>query len=691
MRREISIEDLVELGVVPEDGGAPALSFYTKLASSGVSLGAADYLTVRDLARLGGYDDIELHAFIVCLFLAFNEGSVCLKMSDDAIRRKLSSFLDIEIAEDLARRMSEIDMEARYPGLVSSDEARYLPLITKEIDGEKFLYFQKFPQCESRLKTSLLEFAKRDADTRSLSDTKIRAILEDVLNTHPVKMSKRAVELDNGQKMAVALSLLKNFVIISGGPGTGKTSVAITILRSLTRFGIDAGDIRITAPTGRAAYKMAGALKSGITSIGESLKKEDGSLLSISGSTIHRLLRYSPSRNRFLYNGENKLPADAVIVDEASMIDIVLMSRLFDALKPDAKIILLGDKDQLPSVEAGAVLADLMPPEKYARYSKEMIGRLHNILPGLDDEPIAESPADTPLTDRLVILRRSYRSCQEILSSAGRVNLQDLSLADSMPSVRVKRDKDNMRVEWPHSGPYFFETDSTDPGRWRGLIDSWISKIYFNSRTSDPSIKETYGELIKMAKGSDIGSMTVPDKDGVIKKLFSYTEEGKILTAVKRGLYGSYWVNRYIDRRLRPEFDRFARGKFFDGAPIMITENDALHGLYNGDVGIVLKTVDGEYRAIFDRSGEYLSFPAAELPVFELAFAITIHKSQGSEYDTVLIALPEDEESRLLTKEIIYTALTRAKRTAILCGTRAVLRKALERKTERESGIKFWD
>ncbi|HPM42301.1 MAG TPA: exodeoxyribonuclease V subunit alpha, partial [Candidatus Omnitrophota bacterium] len=561
----------------------------------------------------------------------------------------------------------------------------YRPIAIKNICGENFLYFNKFPRYESELKSALNEHIKHEAGLKNASG-KIAHIMEEVLETRPVFTSYGRLELNFEQRLAVALALLKDFLIVSGGPGTGKTSIVITILRCLVRFGIPADSIFMTAPTGRASQRLADSLQNGVGSIKGAKKPADADLDSVRYGTIHRLLGYNPSTGNFVYNSLNRLPLKALVIDEVSMIDIVLMARLFEAIGPGTKIVLLGDKDQLPSVDAGAVLAELIPGGGEVYYSDAVKRELVKISADFKKIPVLKPASTHGLTDRIVILKRSYRSDEKILRAAALVNAQDENIAMSIPALPEGMDKKIIP-----EGVFFTDSAGGDLRSWHRTLDAWISMMYFSGSPLGRSPRRNYKELVGDACGLDLSEKTVSDGNDILESLFSYAEKSKILAFVKHGPFGTFAVNRYISRRLQPELDAGAHGIYFSGAQIMVTENDPIHGLYNGDVGIVIKTKKGGYRAIFRRSGGFISMPVSETPLSERAFAITVHKSQGSEYENILVALPQDGANRLLTKEIVYTALTRARRSAVLYGSRDILGKAAGRRIERQSGMKMWE
>ncbi|MBN1526501.1 MAG: exodeoxyribonuclease V subunit alpha [Candidatus Omnitrophica bacterium] len=673
MDNELTIDLLKECEVIPAAAKAGVEALY-KNAVEKADLPFADYLTIRDLLGASGYSDEPLHALLVSMFMALDEGSLCLKLTPESLKRRLGIFAG-ERAGELAEKIAHGLKENRYKALIGDSLDEYKPLILRNEGGGPYLYFQKYLTHELSLKTCLDGLLSGPGGALDVPDNILKKHILEVLQKKPMRAkSGKTITLNNEQRMALALGLLKGFAIVSGGPGTGKTSIVITLLRLLTRCGVKPDRIRLAAPTGRAAQRMTDTIRKGIASIA-SPEKADKLLEGMAGSTIHRLLKYNPSANRFIYNRMNKLPADIVIIDEVSMVDVELMAKLLEALAPQTNVLFLGDKDQLPSVEAGAVLADLMPRQAAATFTRKTAGRIASLMPGI--RAAQEKTAKTgALTDRIVILNESYRSETGILEIAQKVNEQDESVIDRIPLLPIRKDGG---VDWPVGGARFIEDAGADIERFRGILRSWMRRHYFTKHLKRADITLPYAELIKRAREEDL------------KDIFAYIEQARVLCPVRYGPFGSFSVNRHIAKLMRETLDPGRYGRLFAGAPVMVTQNDYVKDLYNGEVGVVLRGRDGSHHAYFERSGGFIPYPVDTLPPHELAFAITVHKSQGSEYDNVLVALPPDEGARQLTKEIIYTALTRSRYLAAIYGSKAVLRKAISGKIERESGIRFWD
>jgi exodeoxyribonuclease V alpha subunit len=392
------------------------------------------------------------------------------------------------------------------------------------------------------------------------------------------------------------------FLILSGGPGTGKTTTIARLL-SLIREGSRIGArrsvrIALTAPTGRAAARL-----------GEALSGEE------SGSTLHSLLGLAPHRPP-KHSCEDPLPYDLVIVDEASMVDLPTMNLLLDALSPSSVLLLVGDPDQLPSVEAGALLGDL--------------------LSGL--EKAVEGRTVSPLKDTVFTLRKVYRSHTSILSSASAV--RDGRLEAFLESGR----DDGVRIH-----------PLLSPEKTAALIAS------------------SFQDAFELGRQHSEPDTTLFD---------AYAARG-ILTPLRRGLWGVAALNDRISLLLG------GRTLPFAGMPLMVTGNDRSRNLWNGDKGVLLEK-EGRLRAFFPAASEgFREYSLAALPGWEPAWIQTIHKSQGSEFDAVTILLPPGAD-RILSREILYTALTRARHTADLYSDPETIAVSLERKVSRNSRIRDW-
>lgn len=433
----------------------------------------------------------------------------------------------------------------------------------------------------------------------------------------------------NWQKVAAITSFLQQFSIITGGPGTGKTTTVSKILQLL--YSIDPElKVALAAPTGKAATRMAESIKNNANL--------DTSVEEIIPSTIHRLLGNIPNSIYFKHNRSNPLPFDLIIIDECSMIDVALFAKLLDAIGPRTRLILLGDKNQLASVEAGSLFGDLCSvPQKLNVFSKKMTDAIKDaneeILPKSDDE------SKIQLSDHIVELKKSFRfSDDEGIGKLSRIVIgQDLNAFENF----IKEDHKTVKLD--------FDYDEEKFETFIGAFEDYI-------------------------KEKDISE--------ALKKF----NRARVLCAVRGGIFGLYETNKKIEKILEKKGLIRRNYLFYEHRPIMITKNNYLLGLFNGDTGIIRKDENGELKAWFDIKGEPTSFSTSLISWEETAFSITIHKSQGSEFDKVLVLLP-NYEVPILTKELIYTAITRSRERVLIQANKEVLKKAISQTVKRGSGI----
>jgi len=684
---EVSLKLLLDLSVLSESDPPELKSIY-RAAVEKLGLPTIDYQTIRDLVQISGIRDTALHLILMALFSALAEGSVCLKLSPESLQMKLKPLCGGTTGAMVRAILGSIGTYASLvhvrdessPALFEDTGEAFKPLVLVKAGEDQFLYFHKYHAAERSTREALSALLSRESGFRVDPEALSRS-LNEVLHEKPVCLKGAPVLLNDGQKLGVVLPALKNFVLISGGPGTGKTFIVLSLLRIAVRLGVKPDRIRIAAPTGRAAQKLTDSIQRGIASIAGG-DRRDRSLACLQGETLHRLLRYSPSRNDYLHDVNNPVPADLVVIDEASMIDIVLLGRLFEALDEKACLVMLGDRNQLPSVEAGAVLADLIPGDHAMSFSPSMAAAVRRLFPDADyPVPREERRGEAPgLTDRVVILHESYRSEERIKAIAEGINRQDPSVLDLIP-------------EWDRKGPLpacGVWLASPEPGGENGIRDlrhilsSWAARHY----TSDREGGGSYRSLIGGISGSDLNPED-PSTAGAIREILARLDEARILSPLRGGLSGTTGINAYLMEKLGDIFDPSGRDSVFSGAPVIITENDYDKGLFNGEVGVILKGAGGRYSGAFARMDGIRLFPVESLPAFEPSFAITVHKSQGSEYGSVFLALPDGTPERLLTTEILYTGLTRAKKLVVIHAPRRLLLQAIQSRTQRTSRMLY--
>jgi len=653
MERETTqfIDKLIGLGILRKETGADIRYVYH--CSQKLELPFLDYMNIRDLVEMGGYeDDSPLLAVLIIMFGVLQEGSLCLDLDEEKLCTGLLSFIEEQKVGEIAREFLSGLSRDKYKGLITRNGDEYLPLILSETKGRKLLYFQKFYLHEKFLRLRIEALLTAEPAFK-IPESTIEAYLEDIYSPQlSVRVSKGGlpIERDKHQVEAIRLSLRSQFSIISGGPGTGKTFLMVNIIRCLMRAGIGAEEILLGAPTGRAAQRMTEAIQYNINTI-KGLSEDDKGLLNLKGSTLHKILRYRSYDHGFYYGEGNPLPASVIILDEVSMVDVVMMEKFLRAVDPTrTKLIFLGDKDQLPSVEAGAVFAEMSDGIRAERFK-----------------------------GRLTVLEKVYRSGANLLRLAKQINRGIAPEYSTLPfdsALQLKPDK------WA-----FAQNDGVRA--WRNHIRLWTDYHYLKPINGD---SRSFKDLIWEACGMDHAGLLNSDPgQEILGEIFNRVGSARVLSLVRNGIYGCTGINREVADYLSLEFGPSAWIKegYFSGAVIMITRNDYSKEVFNGDVGVVIREGRGVYRAFFPRSGSYITFSMDLLPPWELAFAMTVHKSQGSEFDDVLLVLPEDEAHRLLTREIVYTGITRAKKRLIIYGTESGLNNALERQIERQSGLRW--
>jgi exodeoxyribonuclease V alpha subunit len=440
------------------------------------------------------------------------------------------------------------------------------------------------------------------------------------------------------------LALSSKLTLITGGPGTGKTSTIARVLVLLAEQARHSDRppprIALAAPTGKAAARLAEAVRENLAVLVERgvVTAQAAATLPTDAQTLHRLLGWRSESIDFRHDAQHPLDADVVIVDEASMVDLPLMTKLVEAIRSDASLILLGDRDQLASVETGDVLAALCDaagdgrafPPAFARHASAVLGV---------DVPVAQTYISSSLYGHRVDLQRSYRQ-------TGSFDLAPLATA-------VRDGDDDVAIEGLRMQRH--------PGvRWHQNGDRSLA---------DYVREHALPHFRKLIEAVDPNAALALSRDY------------HILTGLRHGAAGSQTLNRLIATALQPQ-----RGDaLFHGQLLIVTENSYRHRLFNGDIGVVWNDDDG-LRVWFDTGEGPRAWLPSQLPAHESAWALTVHKAQGSEFERVLLALPE-HDSRVLSRELIYTGITRCRHGLELWATEAALRSAIRRHGRRESGL----
>jgi exodeoxyribonuclease V alpha subunit len=583
----------------------------------------------RFMERLAGGNVPELVLASALVSRAARQGHICLDLAAVAGRVIGEGEPDQEGVQcpplsPWCTRLGETDVVGR-PG-------EYRPLV---LDDGRRLYLYRYWEYQERLAAAVRERVARGGEA-----------VDGELLAHGLARLFPEEEPDglNLQKVAAFTALTRGFCVISGGPGTGKTTTVARILALLAEQTSPRPAVALAAPTGKAAARLQEAVREARERL--PIAPETKAALPQEAFTLHRLLGVISGSPYFRHTSRNPLPIDVLVVDEASMVDLPLLSKVVQALPARARLILLGDRDQLASVEAGAALGDICDSAGDRLVSRGHAEELRRVTGyRLEGEEGADRPG---IQDCIVHLRTSYRFgrtsgigalCRAV--NGGRPDEAACLLREGFPDLR-----------------------------WR--------------KAPRP---ERLPQALRKAVGEGFSDCLLTDDPG---KSFRCLERFRILCAVREGPYGVVALNRTVEEILRGRELIVPGRPWYQGRPVMITRNDYSLHLFNGDVGVTLPdpAAAGDFRVFFPSPGGTVrKFHPLLLPEHETVYAMTVHKSQGSEFDRVLLVLP-DKESPVLTRELIYTGISRARRRVEVWGEETVFRLAVARRIERTSGLR---
>ncbi len=535
-----------------------------------------DMVFARFLSERSLLDSAQKQAFeniVMSLSFEQSQGHSCIQIDDEAKTLIIASGLAL------------IDTN-------SHDTTTTLPLA---IEQDR-LYLHRYWLYESRLAQQLSKITQLKVSNKPKTTADFSTLLDKYFGNS---------ETIDWQRAAATMAINQAFCMITGGPGTGKTTTVVKILALLQELSDQPLLIALAAPTGKAAMRLQESI--GFNKAALPCIAAIKSAIPESVTTLHRLLGAKPPSPYFHHNAKQPLVYDLVVVDEASMVDLALMSKLVDALKPGARLILLGDKDQLASVESGAVLADLT----------------------------------TALPQQTLELQKSHRFDEDIKNLATAINQQQ------------------------------------DLEAWRLL------------QTGNKNIALLETDLIDYISKQQIDYLRLITARAEFSDIYKAFNRFQALCATRLGKNSVSDINHAVELSLSNKKLIHLSGLWYCGRPIMITQNNAALQLYNGDIGICLrdKEQEDQLRVFFQRAdGSIKKYLPARIPHCETVFAMTIHKSQGSEFEEVLIILPETI-SPVLTKELLYTAITRAKKTIKLVANEAVFFSTVRQRVQRVTGL----
>ncbi|MGB6059116.1 MAG: exodeoxyribonuclease V subunit alpha [Microthrixaceae bacterium] len=580
---------------------------------------------------------------------------------------------EAEISEsDLVARLGEpgeplsVDPRsaASATSVISAASGRLKPLI---LDGgllylSRYWYLERYVAADlvHRTNSTAAGDGSRNADSMIAAETHVRRLF----GQGPADADAGGGGGPDRDQLAAALAgLQRDLVVISGGPGTGKTTTVARFLAGLLSGLHDAGSdlqIALAAPTGKAATRMTESIRGAIAALGADLAPQVvNSLQSVEATTIHRLLG-SRGDAGFRHGPDSRLVHDVVIVDEVSMVSVSLMAHLLSAIKPDAKVVLVGDPYQLASVEAGVVLGDIVGLSG----SKSDTPESADVPPESADVPSESAePAESGMPVAPAAIRASVRTLRTVHRQAAGSPILELAGAirkgrgdDAVSLLRSGVDD----VVWVEQGDGFTSdrASSNPPSSGRSIVESLVV---------DQAV-----EAVKAAI------------DGDVARALEHIGGTKVLCGLRVGSSGVMSWNKLVEDALR-ERGFIGWNPFYAGRPVMVTENDYLNNVFNGDVGVAVAS-DDHFQVWFPSADRERVIEAARLDHIATQWAMTIHKSQGSEFGHVIVSLPP-AGSRILTRELLYTAVTRAKSRLTVIASEGAIRDAVDRPVTRSTGL----
>ncbi|MBL8422907.1 MAG: exodeoxyribonuclease V subunit alpha [Candidatus Accumulibacter phosphatis] len=516
-----------------------------------------------------------------------------------------------------------------------------LPLV---LDGGGRLYLHRYFAYERRLAANLRKRAERHTSPPT-------AQLRQQLDSLFADNARRLGDRPDWQKLAAALAWRSKLTIISGGPGTGKTTTVVALLACLLTENPGLR-VALAAPTGKAAARMLEALRQRAGDLPVELQAR----LPRESHTLHRLLGVTPEPGRFRHHAENPLPIDALVVDEASMLDLALACRLCDAVPPDARLILLGDKDQLSAVEAGAVFSEVSAdPTLTAACIAELSSLTATPAACIQPPPAITA---TPLADCVVWFSESHRFAST--SGIGRL------------AADINGGRGNEACDW-----------------LAGAHDPSVSWLPDGSADLAPATRQAIVDGYHRYCTALVAALAAPASRR--RQVFAAFDGFRVLCALRETARGVRAINALVTRHLLQlgagVHPGGPRSPWYVGRPVMVLRNDYVLKLFNGDVGICLPDDGGELMVWFpEQDAGFRPVAPVRLPEHDTAFAMTVHKAQGSEFESVFLLLPE-QANRVLTRELLYTGITRASTKVAVVGSREVLVGACANRTRRHSGL----
>ncbi|RDV24470.1 exodeoxyribonuclease V subunit alpha [Alteromonas aestuariivivens] len=603
---------------------------------------AIDFYFAREfsLAHGEGLEHIEVwfHC-LLALSVAQRQGHTCLVLSEIAGQHW---FYDSE-SEVKGYSFPELPLVQKAVELALAQLTTPNPLV---LDNGR-LYSRRFWNFEQEVARALAERCKPE----SFTDAQVTQVQK----IWPLLFSALPDNSQDWQQVATAGSLGQRFSIINGGPGTGKTYTVTRLMLALQAAHANSLTIQLAAPTGKAAQRLTESVSASLQRIEGEAVEPLVARLPKEATTLHRLLgmsRYGVDCRR---DAQNPLNCDVLIVDEVSMVDLALMARTVRALPVHARLVLVGDAEQLPAVESGNVLEALVGSEVHSsRVSAALKNHIARLCPHLPEMAVSPSEAAAILSDRVHTLRTSQRFSGALADVAAAIQAQQAEVAWEMMTK---------------AGP-------TD----------WYGSLSLEGVAQLP-LTMAVAEIKALAQASFNRLITARDLNTAMQNL----NDCRWLTPLRRGQFGSQALNGQIEQALGLSA-RAGPAGHYAGRPVMVLENHYALGLFNGDVGLVWPDASGRLKAWFEvPQGGYRAFSLARLPKVETVFAMTVHKSQGSEFEQVVLLVPpaaSRQAESLCSKELLYTGLTRARKGCLLLSDKTRFSQVIHTRHHRFSGLR---
>lgn len=587
-------------------------------------LAPADVHTARLIGDLWAEPDESVRLAIALAVRALRSGSVCL----DITRLAEQAIATLEEVPDALSWPDPADWVAaiqRSPAVATATSGGSTGQPLRLVDT--LLYLERWWRTEEVVRHQLQQ---RSVETVPLAPLpRLRRELDALFDDEALPAAEPP-----HQRLAAAMTALNQVTVVAGGPGTGKTTVVAKILALHEALHDAPPVVALAAPTGKAAARLEEAVRRSV----DDLPTPWSSTAVPDAVTLHRLLGVRPGQAHARHNPDNPLPHELVVVDEMSMVSLSQMALLLQALRPHARLVLVGDPDQLTPVDAGAVLADItraVPPTP------------DRMLASLAEVADSERPPALPTGAGVATLSFTWRFQGGIGRLARAIRAGDADMAVEVLQSRAE----DVRLS---------PSDSN-----------------LNPATAAAIRDQVVGAGRAMHAAADAGDA---------RKALSALEQHRVLCAHRSGPFGVTRWERLVQDWLRAAISGYgSNDELYPGLPIMITENDPVVGLYNGDAGVIVRTPAGP-RAAFARGGVPKLHTPLELNAFEPVHAMTVHKSQGSQFRRITLVLPP-VESPLLTRELVYTAVTRASEHVEVIGSPEAFAKAVARPAERASGL----